>query len=180
MVMPLDIALILLSFVFVIRGAWIGLIRQLASIAGLVFGFIAAGQYFTQVSSFVLPFIKSPQIAFLVTFVGLFLAVYFFTILLGHGLKTVIHISLLGWFDRFMGAIFGLAKSYFVLVILFIATTGILAFTPPFLQQSLLFPVVEKGAAVMLPFINDPELRKKFLPQKPAINKLLETRKGGR
>ncbi len=173
MVLPLDIALILLGLIFIIRGAWVGLIRQIASISGLVFGFLAAGQYYNQLSQYVLPFIKSPQIAFLVTFFLLFTLVYITIILLGLGLKKVIQISLLSWFDRFMGALFGFGKACFVVILLFIATTGILGFTPPFLQQSILFPTMEKGASILLPFINDKELRKKFLPQKPAIKKLL-------
>ena len=174
MVLPLDIALMLLSLVFVLRGAWVGLIRQIASISGLVFGFLTAGHYYTQLSHFVLPIVKSPQVAFLLTFLVLFIIVYLSIRLLGLGLKKVIQISLLSWFDRVMGGIFGLGKAYFVAVVLFIATTGILGFTPPFLQQSILFPTVEHGASLTLPFIQDQELRKKFLPQKPAINKLFQ------
>jgi len=44
MITMLDVALILLALLLVIRGAWVGFVRQIAFLAGLVLGFLADGR----------------------------------------------------------------------------------------------------------------------------------------
>lgn len=169
MITTLDIALILLALLLVIRGAWVGFVRQIAFLAGLVLGFLAAGRFFEPFSRFVLPFIHTPQLAFLTTYILLFTVTYIATMLLGLGLKRVVQIAFLSWFDRCMGALFGLGKAYLLVILLFIAMTAVLSSTPLFLQRSFFFPVVQRSAAVILPLIQDPGLRERFLPKQPAI-----------
>ncbi|OIP50973.1 MAG: hypothetical protein COZ12_09330 [Deltaproteobacteria bacterium CG_4_10_14_3_um_filter_60_8] len=169
MITMLDVALILLALLLVIRGAWVGFVRQIAFLAGLVLGFLAAGRYFEPFSRFVLPFIHTPRFAFLVTYVLLFAATYIATMLLGLGLKRVVQIAFLSWFDRCLGALFGLGKACLLVILLFIAVTAVLSSTPAFLQHSFFFPGVEKSATIILPLIQDPGLRQRLLPKQPAI-----------
>ncbi len=169
MITTLDVALILLALLLVIRGAWVGFVRQIAFLAGLVLGFLAAGRFFEPFSAFVLPFIHTPRIAFMVTYVLLFTATYIATMLLGLGLKRVVQIAFLSWFDRCMGALFGLGKACLLAILLFIAVTALFSSTPLFLQRSLFFPAVERSAAIMLLLIKDPGLRERLLPKQPAI-----------
>lgn len=169
MITTLDVALILLALLLVIRGAWIGFVRQLAFVAGLVLGFLAAGRFFEPFSRYVLPFIHTPRFAFLTTYVLLFIITYIATMLLGLALKRVVQIAFLSWFDRGMGALFGLGKACLLVILLFIAMTAVLSSTPAFLQRSFFFPVVERSAAIVLPIIQNPDLRERLLPKQPAI-----------
>ena len=178
MVTPLDVVLILFTLLLIARGAWVGLIRQLALLAALIFGFLAAGHYFASLSRHILPFIKTPTLAFLLTYVLLFGAVYLLVMVAGLGLKKVVQISLLSWFDRLMGGLFGLGKAYLLVVLLFLAISGLLATTPEFLQKSFFFPIIQKSAAQILPLIKDEKVRERFLPRPPAIPVLLPDLKG--
>ena len=115
------------------------------------------------------PFIKTPQPAFIVTYILLFLLAYLFTRILGLGLKKVMEISFLSWFDRTMGGILGFTKAGIVTILLFILTVSAMSSPPKVVSRSFFFPWVDKGAAVFLLLIRDPNIREHFLPKNPAI-----------
>ncbi len=169
---PLDAGIIILFLIFLIRGIWIGLVRQIASIAALIFGFVAAGLYYEQIGNKLLPFIESPKICFFVTFIGLFLAVYLVIVALGFVFKKVMSLSLLGWFDRLMGGVFGVGKALFVSTFLFMILSGFLATSNPILTQSLFSPYLSTSSKFFLTFIKDKELHAFFQPKEPAISPL--------
>ena len=169
---PLDAGIIILFLIFLIRGIWIGLVRQIASIAALIFGFVAAGLYYEQIGNKLHPFINSPKICFFVTFVALFLAVYFAIVALGFVFKKVMSLSLLGWFDRLMGGLFGVGKALFVSTLLFMILSGFLASSNPILSQSLFSPYLSTSSKFFLSFIKNKELQAYFVPKEPAISPL--------
>ena len=121
----IDFGVIAIILIFLVRGIWIGFIRQLASLAALILGYLFAGRYYEQISPRLSSVISSPQLSFLVTYALLFLAVFVGVLALGYVLKKVMSLSLLGWFDRFMGGIFGLVKAGVVVTVLFMAMSGL-------------------------------------------------------
>ena len=169
----LDAVVIILLLLFLIRGVWIGFIRQLASIAALFLGYIAAGQYYKQFSAYLAPYIETPQIAFLITYAALFLLTFLAVVLLGYLLKQVMTLSLLGWFDRFLGSLFGLAKAMIICTIGFMLLSGMLSASNPLIKNSLLAPYLSESASFFLNFIKDKDLHSTFLPKEPAIVDLL-------
>lgn len=169
----LDAGVIIITLLFLIRGVWIGLVRQLASIAALVLGFVAAGRYYQQLSELAVPFIDSPKISFIVTYTLLFLVVYLLTITLGFGLKKVMTLTLLGWFDRLMGGLFGLIKAVFVATLLFMLLSGLLDSTNPLFKNSFSLPYLSKSSDFFLNFLKDKDLQSHFLHKEPAISSLL-------
>lgn len=169
----LDAAVVIIALIFVIRGVWIGFIRQTASIAALFLGFIAAGQYHEQFSIHLKPHISTPQVAFLATYVLLFLFVFVAVHLLGWLFSKVVTLSLLGWFDKLLGALFGAVKAVLVNTVLFMVLSGILSSTSPMMQKSILAPALSKSAHVLLMFVRDPDLRRYFTFKEPAISPLL-------
>lgn len=169
----LDAGVIIITLLFLIRGIWIGLVRQLASIAALVLGFVAAGRYYRQLSELAVPFIDSPKISFIVTYALLFLVVYLLTITVGFGLKKVMTLTLLGWFDRFMGGLFGLVKAVFVVTLLFMLLSGFLDTTSLFFKGSFSLPYLSRSSDFFLNFLKDKDLQSHFLRKEPAISSLL-------
>ena len=109
-----DIAVWILSAILIAYGIWEGCIRQLASIFALVVGFVVAGRLCTNFYHTILPFIRSPNLAFIVSYLILFIVIYLAVVLLGMGLKKVVDIVLLGWFDRVLGGLLGAAKALFI------------------------------------------------------------------
>jgi membrane protein required for colicin V production len=165
----IDFGVIVIILVFLARGIWVGFVRQLASLAALILGYLFAGRYYEQISPRLSPVISSPQLSFLVTYVLLFLAVFCAVLVLGFLLKKVISLSLLGWFDRLMGGIFGLVKAGVVVTVLFMVMSGLLADTNPLMTRSLTAPYLAESSSFLLSAVPDQELHRQLLPRKPAI-----------
>jgi len=165
----IDFGVIAIILVFLVRGIWIGFVRQLASLAALILGYLFAGRYYEQISPRLSSVIPSPQLCFLVTYALLFLAVFFGVMALGFVLKKVMSLSLLGWFDRCMGGIFGLVKAGVFASVLFMALSGLLADANPLMTGSLAAPSLAKSSGFLLSFIPDQNLHRQLLPKEPAI-----------
>jgi membrane protein required for colicin V production len=165
----IDFGVIAIILLFLVRGIWIGFVRQLASLAALILGYFFAGRYYEQISPRLSSVISSPQLSFLVTYVLLFLAVFFGVMALGFLLKKVMSLSLLGWFDRFMGGIFGLVKAGVFTTVLFMVLSGLLADANPLMTGSLAAPSLAKSSGFLLSFIPDQNLHRLLLPKEPAI-----------
>lgn len=165
----IDFGVIAIILFFLVRGIWIGFIRQMASLAALILGYIFAGRYYEQISPRLSSFIPSPQISFLVTYALIFLVVFLGVLALGYVLKKVMSLSLLGWFDRFMGGVFGLVKAGVVVTVLFLAMSGLLADTNPLMTDSLASPYLFKSSGMLLSSVPDQKLQRHLLPKEPAI-----------
>lgn len=164
-----DILVALICLVFLVRGVWVGFVRQLATIAALFLGFYLAGRYHREIYDLVLPFLDSRQLAFVLTYLIIMLIIYVGGVLIGLLLKKVMTLTMLTWFDRMLGGIFGLAKGLFVSCLIFMALAAFLSGTNNFLRRSVSFPVLTASSKVILDLVQDPELRGFFLPKKPAI-----------
>lgn len=165
----LDAGVFVILLIFLARGIWVGLVRQLASLAALIIGFIAAGRYYRQLGAVLEPHVPV-RLGFFITYALLFLLVYLAIIALGFGLRKVMSVSLLGWFDRFMGGLFGLGKAVILASLLFLALTGVVATTAPLLRQSLTAPYLTTSSRFFLAFIRDEKLQGQFLPRPAAIS----------
>jgi membrane protein required for colicin V production len=168
-----DIAVLSISALLIGHGIWVGCIKQLASILALIVGFVAAGRLCEDFYQAILPFISSPNIAFLVSYLTLFVIIYLGIILLGMGLKKVIDIALLGWFDRALGGLIGAAKALFVASLVFMALSSILSGSNNFLRKSFSYPYLSFSSEYILQLIRDADLRSSFMPKEPAIKKPL-------
>ena len=164
-----DFAVLSIISLLTARGIWTGFIRQAAFIAALIFGFWAAGRYYTLFSGLLDNFITIPQVSFLVTYSLLFTIVYLLVMLLGFGLKKVMSISLMGGFDRFVGGVFGMGKGVFVSTLLFMLVAGTLSNSSAFLQRSFFYPFLENSSRLVRSFIMDRDLRDRFQANEPAI-----------
>lgn len=165
----IDFGIIAIILVFLVRGIWIGFVRQLASLLGLILGYLFAGRYYEQISPRLSSVIPSPQLCFLVTYALLFLAVFFGVMALGFVLKKVMSVSLLDWFDRLMGGIFGLVKAGVLTSVLFMVASGLLAANNPLIANSLAAPYLAKSSGFLLSFVPDQNLHRHLLPKSPAI-----------
>ncbi len=168
----LDAVFIVIFIIFFIRGVWTGLVSQLAFVAALVLGFIAAGSFYEKLAPFLQKFIAPPQLAFFITFTILFFLVYFVVIASGKGLKKVAKVSLLGWFDRFMGGMLGLGKAILLSTFIFMVLSSVLSHSNSFLRKTYMYSFFAKSSRGVLQFIKDKDLRDRFQPKDPAISSL--------
>ena len=167
-----DILVLLVFLAFLVRGIWIGFIRQISSLFAMVGGFILAGYFDEDFYRLIMPYLDNSHTTFLISYFLLFLLFFFLIKLIGLGLKKVMDITLMGWFDRTMGGLFGFIKGVFFTSLLFIMVASYLSGSNKYLKKSLSYPVLSKSSQALLAFIQDKKLRSYFIPKEPAIQRL--------
>jgi len=165
----LDIGVIAVSVLFLVRGIWIGFVRQIAFLLALFLGYLAAGTYYPSWSQH-LSQVGNPQLRFVLTYALLFFGTYVLIMVLGLGLRKVMHITFLGWFDRLMGAAFGAGKAVFIATMVFMALTGIFSSNSVFIQKAFFTPYLTISAQWLTSIIRDKDLQQELLPKEPAIS----------
>lgn len=170
-----DAIIIIVLVLFLARGIWTGFVRQVASIAALIIGFVVAGRFYGESAIFVTPFIRNQQLGFLIAYLVLFLLSFAAVISLGLVLKKVVSLALLGWFDKFLGGLMGAAKGYLLCCLLVMVLGLFLSGANPFFRNSVLYPYLENSSRLMLAVIRDKGVRDKLLPHQPAISPFLHS-----
>ncbi len=166
-----DITVAVIFLFFTVRGGWIGFMRQLAAFLALVGSYWIAGRYSTLLMPYVGDFIQNPKLVFLASFGLLFCISALLFILGGKVLHKVMEITLLGWFDRFLGVVLGAAKALVLASFLYMVLASSLSPSNDLLKKSISSPYLSQGAAILHQLIQDPKLQKYFIPKKPAIPK---------
>jgi len=164
-----DVIVAVLVLVFVVRGAWIGFMRQLAAFLALVGSYWLAGSYSRDLMPYVDRFVDNPKLVFLVSFLLMFFVSALLFILAGKVLHRVMEISLLGWFDRFLGLLLGALKGAVLASLLYMFLASSLSASNTLLKRSQSSKYLAQGADALHQLIEDPQLKQYFLPKIPAI-----------
>ncbi len=158
-----------LFVVLLVRGAFVGCVRQLAFVLALGLGYLLAGRYQGVAAPFLASWIANAGVRFFVAYLLVFLAVYLAVMLLGAGLRKVLQVSFLSWFDRLLGGLLGGAKAAFLAVLLYMGLAVFLSGTSPVFTESFTAPWLRRGAEVLIAILQDQEARERLLPRPPAI-----------
>lgn len=164
-----DVIVALLIILFLVRGAWIGFMRQLAAFLALVGSYWIAGQYNGEIVPYVSGFVENPKLVFLICFGLLFMASAIVFTLLGKLLHRVMEITLLGWFDKLLGLMLGIVKGGVVTSFLYMFLASSLSGSNDLLKSSFSSPYLKLGAEQLQVLINDQQLREYFIPKELAI-----------
>lgn len=155
---------------FVGRGIWLGLLRQVAGLLSLYLGYFVASQYHDRLFPFLKEISESPQIIFAISFVVLFVATYVIAMLLGKALGYVIEITINKWFDKFLGGLLGVAKGALVVVILHMILGTVLAPESTIQRKCMSCGTINMATDYARDFIRDEDVRKSLKQQTPAIS----------
>ena len=164
-----DVFALLIFVAFLVRGVWVGFIRQISSLVAMIGGFALAGYFDNEFYRLVLPYINNTHTAFLITYIVLFIAFFFLIKLAGLGLKKVMDVSLTVWFDRTVGGLLGVIKGIFFISLLFVVVGSFLSGSNNYLKKSISYPFLSNSSKVILAFIQDHDIRTYFIPKEPAI-----------
>ena len=141
----LDWTFAVIVAVSVIAAIMKGFVRELISLAALVIGLVVAATAYPRAALWFEDLTKSHEIAqglgFLVLFLGTLLLGAVISLLARKLIKT----AGIQWFDRFLGAVFGLVRGVLVDCILLLVMLAF-AIKPEAVQQSSLAPYVTAGA----------------------------------
>ena len=111
----------------VLMAAGQGFFVELFSLAGAVLGFLLAAWNHGRLAVLFAPYVKSDAIAAAAGFLTIFVVVLFLAGLAGRTVSWMMKLSGLSWFDRTLGAIFGLLRGVVVATVVVMA---LLAFVP--------------------------------------------------
>jgi membrane protein required for colicin V production len=132
----LDIIIGGLIAFFLIKGIFRGFFREIASLAGVVFGILIGNHYHPQMAGYLkayIPLEKSlPLISFIILFIAVMIGFHLFGLLLHRLFKRV----LIGWLDRTLGIGFALLKGIIISYLLIVLLTFFVPSTSPLIASS--------------------------------------------
>ncbi len=138
-----------------VKGCFRGLVRELASLAGLVVGFLAANAYAPRLLPHIQAVLTTPLYAQVASYAVVFLSVVLAIILLSAVLRKLLAAGGLSGLDRFMGGLFGLLKGVLISCLVLLLLT---AFLPPrsgILLNSNLSPFLQRATRVLTLYLPD-------------------------
>lgn len=165
-----DFVVVGLVVLFIGRGIWLGLLRQVTGLLSLYFGYFVASQYHDRLFPFLKGISENPKVVFVVSVVLLFVATYVVAMLLGKGLANVIEITISKWFDRFLGAFLGAAKAAIVVILMHMVLGSILAPENTILRDCQTCKGLDTVTDFARTIIRDEDVRKSLMRQTPAIS----------
>jgi membrane protein required for colicin V production len=150
----LDIVIGLILAFTLIRGAFRGLVEEIASIVGVFAGIYGAVFYYPQGAAFLGRWIAEPAYRNIVSFLVIFGLIFVVVGVLGILIKYLLNIASLGWLDRFCGAAFGSIKGILIAAVLLLALTSFLPRGTALVGKSHLAPhvnVIAQRLAKIIP-----------------------------
>ena len=109
----LDIVIIVILAIQTITGFAQGFVKALGGLIGLIVGIILAGRFYENLASGLFGFISNTDAANVVAFVLILIVVWGIFSILASLLTKLISGASLGWLNRAIGGIFGLAMGAF-------------------------------------------------------------------
>lgn len=157
----------------VIGAAAQGFLFELFSLAGVIFGYLLAAWNYKRIAPWFLPYVKNEWVANAAGFLFIFILVAILAGLAGRIARWVMKEVGLRWFDRLLGAAFGLLKGALIVAVLVMALA---AFGPgsKTLAESRYgsyFLVVGRAAAWVAPY----ELREGFRQGAKALGSMRDS-----
>jgi membrane protein required for colicin V production len=158
------LAILLVSMV----GSFIrGFARELISLSAVIVGLMLASWYYHEVGSYLVPYVKTEDIA---SFCG-FVAIFLLTLVVGGLLSLLVRNFLrfvdLQWIDRFMGLVFGLLRGCLISSILFMVLTTF-PFQVESVEKAQFAPYLLVGARVVS-ILTPSTIKTKFLDEYQKI-----------
>jgi membrane protein required for colicin V production len=165
-----DLLIAAIFVFFMARGIWVGLLHQITVVIALYIGYLVAGQYHDRLFPFLRGVSENPQVVFLLAYAIVFAVTYVATMFVGKGLTRVVQLTIAGWFDKVMGALFGTVKAVFIVILLHMLMTTFVSSDASFLQTSQLCPYLSQATVFFQQLIKDEKVRKAFHKKEPAIS----------
>ncbi len=158
----LDIVLAAILLIALLRGLWTGFSRALASLLGMVGGFVVAARYYQMVALKLVPWLANEAARSLTAFFIIFLIIYLAFVIAGILLRGVLAAVKLSWMDRIMGGVMGLLKGVVASALILFLLTLTLQPGNSLIKQSVLAPRISEVTRVMISFV-PPDIKAKFM-----------------
>jgi len=149
----LDWIIVAILFLSVLLATAQGFVYELFSLAGTVLGYLLAAWNYKRFGAWLLPYTKNEWIAQGVAFLLIFICIVFLAGAVGRLARWAAHGVGLRWFDRLLGAAFGMLRGALIVMVMVMSMA---AFVPGsrMLAESklgLYFLVIGRGATWVAP-----------------------------
>jgi len=138
-----------------IRGIFRGLVKEMASVIGVLAGFYAAYTYYPEMAGLLSRWISSTVYLNVTSFTVIFCLILIIISVLGVVLKYLMSIAHLGWVDRVSGAGFGVLKGFLIASVMLVTLTAFLPRGSPLVRDSLLAPHINMLSENMAKIVSD-------------------------
>jgi membrane protein required for colicin V production len=165
-----DLVVLVLFALLILRGIWLGFLKQVTGLLALYLGYIVAGQYHDRISPFLREISTNPKVVFFASYVILFVVTYVAVMLAGKGLAYVMQLTVTGWFDKILGGILGGAKALLLIIIVHIVLTLVVPPENKMLTACRTCNALNKTAGFARDLIKDEDVKKALTQQKAAIS----------
>lgn len=165
-----DVVVLGILLLFVLRGFWIGLLKQISGLLALCVGYYFASRHHDLLLPFLPDFSDNPKVVFLTAFVAVFFATFIVTFLLGKVLSLVAEVNFAKWFDKSLGILMGVVKASIVLVLLHMVLGSVLSSENDMLRECRTCDSLNNAADYARKIIRDEDVRKSLIQQTPAIS----------
>jgi membrane protein required for colicin V production len=149
----LDYAWLAVLGLSLLLGLWRGVIREVFSLAGWIAAILAAMAFAGQAAAALPEAFATPVIRQVIAFAVIFVLVLLALSIVGLLLSRLFRAAGLGFADRVLGAVFGLARGALILMLAVFAA----AFTPlpsePTWRESALTPAIEAAVLAVKPWL---------------------------
>lgn len=110
----LDTTLLIVLFLFFIRGMFRGLVREILSLLALMIGAFLASEYHGLLTPFLSNYFSGEPVIRAVSYILIFFGTIITFWIIAKIIHSLVDLSLLGWLDRALGAVFGLAEGVLI------------------------------------------------------------------
>jgi membrane protein required for colicin V production len=144
----LDWVFVIIVFASVVTAVWKGFVAELLSLATVIVAVVVASLNYERVSPLLEGFTRSHDVALGVSFIVLFAAIMVAGALVSAVIKKLIGKVKLLWFDRFLGALFGLMRGLLVDCVLLLVMMAF-AIQQGAVRRSILAPYITAGSRIV-------------------------------
>ncbi len=165
-----DLVVIVFFVLLVLRGIWLGFLKQITCLVALYLGYIIAGHYHDRIFPFLKDISSNPKVVFFTAYVILFVVAYVAAMLIGKGLAYVMQLTLTGWFDKLMGGLLGAAKALILIIVIHLGLGIVLPPENKMLTSCRTCNALNKTTAFTLDLIKDKDIKKALNGKHPTIS----------
>jgi membrane protein required for colicin V production len=138
----LDLGIVIILALVVLRGYYRGLFQEMALLAGLIGGLLAAAHFYMPAGAKIQLLIHEPTYSRWIAFALILVTVYWLTRLLAHLLQRLLYHLYLDIFDRLLGGVFAFLKGALILGFALMIVSLALPANSQLLRESRTAPVL--------------------------------------
>ncbi len=149
----LDLGILILLALIILRGYYRGLFQEMAVLAGLIGGLLAAANFYLPLAARLQYLIKNPTYSRWIAFIVILVGAYWLTRVLAHFLQRLLYHLYLDVFDRLLGGFFALLKGALILGFALMFLSLVLPPDSKLLKESRTAPVLMRISREALEFL---------------------------